>query len=423
MSPSVPTLQRPIEGRVASPPPPNAPAAPSPLLDVRCCDSRYLIDTIMKECHKADPSITDFIIHQDEPVRVTCARDTLRLDHAFPDADPGSLEIMQESVSKNAILSFVVYHLMGARTTEEVEKCRLQLQETLRTRNQYEAAMRLSWGAMVRVALFPYAKGRFALVGRVTDRTIRPIDSVGLPHQAVATIRGSPRGIVLITGPMNSGKTSTARSILNHRNWHHSGHIVTIEDPIETDLTPEKSIITAREVGVDVPTFQQGLRFALRQAADTLFVGELRDGDTIAAALSAAGSGLFVVATTHGDTCVSAIKRMAASMGDEAATVWSTLSSHLLCVVRQAMVPQANGRGWVVAADALLNRGSVPKSLATGDVSALEALTAGGSRGEEWVCMNDSLNKLVSSGSVRFDRARRASTHPSGITSPAPSPR
>jgi twitching motility protein PilT len=269
--------------------------------------------------------------------------------------------------------------------------------------------------------LFRQGKGRLALNVRLSRSMPPPLEQLGLPQQVLPVLRGAQRGLVLLTGPMSSGKTSTAQAMLHHRNTMRPGHIVTIEDPIETDLQPSKCLITTKEVGTDVPSFHAGLLDALRQACDVLFIGELRDADTIRTAITAAASGILVVATTHGDTCTGTLSKMMTLLGAEAAGYYKLLAQNLVCVIRQAMVPSTDGSSWHVVADALLPKpqaGQVAGLLEQGDIAKLEGQLAGATpqqRSEEWVSMNDQLSTLVKEGKVQLAVARQVSTLPKGL--------
>lgn len=370
----------------------------------------HAINIALHKAVEVDSSIKDFLIHQDEPIWVTCARGTIRLSEVIT----GCPEL-EGPMTKEAITYFCIVYLMGAKTQPQAIENRERLSETMRTQTSYSDSIRLNWGAKIRISLFRHGRGKWALVGRVSSTLVARLDALGLPHQAVAAIRSQHRGLVLITGPISAGKTATAQAILNHRNLSQSGHIMTIEDPVETSLIPEKCMITTKEVGIDVASFQEGMRDALRQAVDVLLIGELRDPETIKTALSAAGSGMMVIATVHGDSCFGAINRMMSLLGEEAPGYWKVLGSNLVAVVRQALVPTLNGDGWQMAADAMINTGSVSQLLGTADGKGLETLTNGTSKGNDWISMNDGLKTLIKAKRVSLESALRATTDVKGL--------
>lgn len=377
-----------------------------------------LLHTALEQAVLADPSIKDFMVHENEVIWVACARGKVKLSDILEgdgDAAKGGSSALLGPVSRAAIFYFVVVHLMGATTKEQAAANSEQLKATMEKHTSYSNSIRLNWGSKIRISLFRQGKGQLALVGRVTSLLLPALDRIGIPPQAVTAVRNGSRGLILITGPMSSGKTATAQAILNHRNHSSSGHIMTVEDPIETSLSSEKCLITPKEVGTDVTSFLEGLKDALRQAVDVLLIGEMRDAETIKTALSAAGSGMLVVATVHGDTCSGALNRMMSLLGDEAPGYWQVLSTSLITVIRQALVPTADGSGWQVVADALMNRGSTVQLLAAGDGSKLDAHASGATKGEDWVSMNDNLKRLVASKTITMEAAKRETTDVRGL--------
>lgn len=368
---------------------------------------QQLVHTALEESVKADPSIKDFLIHEGQPIWVACARGKLRLSEIITGAPE-----MTGPISKTAIFYFVVVHLMGAVNKDQAVKNNERLQKHMQDKTSYSDSIRLSWGSKVRISLFRHAKNQLGLVGRVTSLLLPPLDRIGIPHEAITAIRAMPRGLILITGPMSSGKTGTAQAILNYRNMTSTGHIMTIEDPIETSLTSDKCLITNKEVGLDVTSFYEGLQDALRQAVDVLLIGEMRDAPTIKTAISAAGSGMLVVATVHGDTCGGALTRMMSMLGDEAPGFWKVLSTSLICVVRQALIPTAEGGGWQVVADALINKGGVPALLASADSSKqLDTFASGPTKADsQWISMNDNIRRLVAAKTITAEAAKRETT-------------
>lgn len=385
-------------------------------------DEQRRINAMIRESFRLDPSIKDFLIHEDDVMRIVCARGTKKLRDLFIPKEDFIGALMDTPITMQAILCFVIVHLMRANTEEDIEVKRRELIDQLDKKGCYNGSTRLDWGTTVRVTLFRQGRGKLAIVGRVASLIVPLIDRIGLPHQAVTELKKTQRGLVLITGPMSAGKTRTAQTLLNHRNLQSGGHIITIEDPIETDLRSEKCLITTKEVGVDVATFADGLRDALRQAADVLFIGEMRDKETVKAAINASGSGLLVIATVHGDTCAMALTRMMSLLGDEADGYWGVLSKSLICVLRQALIPTSDEKSWVMVSDAVINRSDsqVSSLLTKGDLSALEKYTSGVTKKEgkfeDWISMNDSLRPLIISKKITLDSAKKASTFVQGLT-------
>jgi twitching motility protein PilT len=181
------------------------------------------------------------------------------------------------------------------------------------------------------------------------------LEKTGLP-QYVKTILEATRGIILITGPTGSGKTTTIASMLDHINATRSAHIITIEEPIEYQLQRKQSIISQKEVPTDTATFASGLREALRQKPDVLMVGEIRDFDTADTVLHAGESGHLVLATMHTNSAVSAITKLLGFFPAEQREQRAAgLSKSLLGVIFQSLLPSEQGDDVVLANEMVFN--------------------------------------------------------------------
>src|SRR4030043_301212 len=199
-----------------------------------------------------------------------------------------------------------------------------------------------------RVAIF-MQKGNVTLVLRLIPSKILTFDEIGLPKICAALCR-RPRGMFLVTGPTGSGKTTTLASMVNYINENFDRHIVTVEEPIEYYHMHKKSIINQREVGLDVPSFSEALRRVLRQDPDVILVGEMRDLETIEAAIRAAETGHLVFSTLHTTSASGTITRLIdvfpVSQQDQ---IRIQLSSNLIAVLSQELCPLAVGKGRVAA--------------------------------------------------------------------------
>ena len=202
--------------------------------------------------------------------------------------------------------------------------------------------------ARFRVAIFRQ-KGNISLVLRLIPTKIMTFEEIGLPKICAALCR-RPRGMFLVTGPTGSGKTTTLACMVNYINENFDRHIVTVEDPIEYYHSHKKSIINQREVGIDVPSFSEALRRVLRQDPDVILVGELRDLETIEAAIRAAETGHLVFSTVHTTSAAGTITRIIDVFPvDQQEQIRIQLSSNLIAVLSQALCPLAAGRGRVAA--------------------------------------------------------------------------
>src|SRR5437016_697184 len=202
--------------------------------------------------------------------------------------------------------------------------------------------------ARFRVAIFKQ-KGAASLVLRRIPNKILTCEQIGLPEMARQICR-RPRGIFLVTGPTGSGKTTSLATMIDYINENFDRHIITMEDPIEYYHNHKKSIVVQREIGVDVPSFSEALRRALRQDPDVMLVGEMRDLATISSAITAAETGHLVFGTLHTSGAASTINRIIdAFPTDQQAQVRVQLAGNLIAVLSQALCPRVDTDGMVAA--------------------------------------------------------------------------
>ena len=199
-----------------------------------------------------------------------------------------------------------------------------------------------------RVAIFRQ-RGQLSLVLRLIPNELLTFEQIGLP----ATIPGlcrRPQGLFLVTGPTGSGKTTTLASMINYINENFDRHIITVEHPIEYYHYHKKSIVNQREVGIDVPTFSEAVRRALRQDPDVILVGELRDLETMETAVRAAETGHLVFSTVHTTGCQGTITRIIDQFPvNQQEQMRVQLSTNLIAVLSQALCRKAGGKGRVAA--------------------------------------------------------------------------
>lgn len=206
--------------------------------------------------------------------------------------------------------------------------------------------------ARFRVSIFKQ-RGNISMVLRQIPNDKLTPEQLGLSDSVVEMVQ-RPRGLVLVTGPTGSGKSTTLASLINFLNETHDHHIITIEDPIEFYHEHKKSTINQREVGVDVPSFAEAIRRALRQDPDVILVGELRDLETIQAAISAAETGHVVFGTLHTNSAQGTVNRIIdAFPGNLQDQIRTQLSTSLIGVVAQTLLPRVGG-GRVAAYEVLV---------------------------------------------------------------------
>jgi twitching motility protein PilT len=208
-----------------------------------------------------------------------------------------------------------------------------------------------------------------AFVMRVLASNIPAIEEVGLPSEKIwQDITSLKRGLVLVTGVTGSGKSTTISSLINHINLYRKTRIITLEDPVEFLFKSENSMVSQRQIGQDVSSFSDGLRSALRENPDIIFVGEIRDTETASLALSAAETGHLVFSTLHTRDAKGALSRIVDMFpSEQTKSLCLQLSFSLSFVLSQKLVPRADGNGRVLAMEVLRNLPALGNLIRTGN--------------------------------------------------------
>ncbi len=240
---------------------------------------------------------------------------------------------------------------------------------------------------------------------RLIPFSIRRLDELGLPKQ-VGDFARLPRGMVLVTGPTGSGKSTTLAALLDIVNSEREVHIMTVEDPIEYLHQHKKAIVNQREVGTDTRSFAAALKHVLRQDPDVILVGEMRDLETIQTALTAAETGHLVFATLHTQDAPQTIDRMIdAFPPHQQQQVRAQLSTTLQGVVTQQLLQSADGRSRTVAAEVLVATSAVRNMIREAKVHQIYgAMQAGGRHGMQ--TMDSALAHLVAIGKISMEMAK-----------------
>jgi len=269
-------------------------------------------------------------------------------------------------------------------------------------------------GSRFRVNLL-YQLGQRAAVLRRIRNDIPDLETLGVPADLMREWCGRKSGLVLVCGPTGSGKSTTLAAAIEWMNSTLARHIVTIEDPIEYLFTGRSCLFTQREVGLDTPSFAEGLRRSLRQNPDVIFVGEIRDALTATTAIQASETGHLVLATLHSSSCADAVERLQLyfPMGERDA-VRKTLAGQLLGILCQRLLPGAQG-GLALAAEYFSNIGAVRKYIADGKLTELTDLMAR----SDPKTGRDSLSalaQLVRDGKITEETAASFSDNPQELT-------
>jgi twitching motility protein PilT len=257
-------------------------------------------------------------------------------------------------------------------------------------------------------------KGHYGMVLRQIPSKLMTLDAIGLPTQ-VRELLFRPRGLILVTGPTGSGKTTTLASMINIINQERDCHIITVEDPVEYYHEHQRSVVTQRELGVDVPNFSAALRGALRQDPDVILVGEMRDLETMSAAITAAETGHLVFATLHTTGAARTVDRIVdAFPTDQQEQVRIQLSSTLVAVISQVLLPRTDGDGRCAAFEVMIATDSIRALIREGKTFRITSdIQTGGRMG--MVTLDASLRALFDAGKISMEEAVRIADNPSAL--------
>lgn len=249
-----------------------------------------------------------------------------------------------------------------------------------------------------------HEKGNLAAALRLIPNEILTIEQLGLPS-IVNKFADYPRGLVLVTGPTGSGKSTTLAAIIHKINMERAAHIITIEDPIEFTHKSKKSVLVQREVHYDTYSFSAALRSSLREDPDVVLIGEMRDLETIAAAITIAETGHLVLATLHTNSASQSIDRMIDVFPPhQQPQIRAQLSNILMAICSQRLIP-AIGGGRIAAAELLIATPAVRNIIREGKSHQLEAVIQTGAEfGMQ--SMDKTLVNLVHNGTISYEEAR-----------------
>ncbi len=315
----------------------------------------------------------------------------------------GSLMPLDEfGMLKPAPLRAMIYEILTQRQKSELEEKR-----------ELDCSHPVVGMGRFRVNVF-FQRDSIGAVMRAIPNEIVPLAKLGMPP-VVADLATLTRGLVLVTGPTGSGKSTTLASLIDLINSTRSDHIITVEDPIEFMHRHKMSVVNQREVGTDTLGFGTALKHALRQDPDVILVGEMRDLETIATAITAAETGHLVFATLHTQDAPKSVERMIDVFpSHQQQQVRVQLASSLQAVVAQQLLSRRNGRGRIAAVEAMVVTPAIRNMIREGKVHQIaSALQAGGKYGMQ--TMDQALAMLVRSGDVAYRTAAERSHDPEGF--------
>jgi twitching motility protein PilU len=304
-----------------------------------------------------------------------------------------AVPISQERLAQQGIISLLAERLSDAQFRD------------LETTRELNIALPVTGVGSFRLSAF-MQRGSISAVIRFIPHEIPKLDTLSLP-EVLKDLILERRGLILVVGSAGSGKSTTIASMIDHRNELATGHVLTFEDPIEFLFRNKKAIINQREIGTDAQTLHAALRNAMRQAPDVIFIGEIRDRETMTAAISYAMSGHLVVATLHATNAAHTLNRVISFYPPETRqALFQDLSVALKAILSQRLVRARKG-GRVPAVEVLINNRHIADLIERGDVQAIkEALEQ--SLAPESSSYEQSLYALLQSGLVTRDDALAA---------------
>jgi twitching motility protein PilT len=242
-------------------------------------------------------------------------------------------------------------------------------------------------------------RGRYSAVLRLIPSRLLSFEEIGFPAAVVELLR-RPRGLLLVTGPTGSGKTTTLAAMVDWINTNQDRHIVTIEDPIEYYHPHKRGLVTQREVGDDVPSFPEAMRRVLRQDPDVILLGEMRDLETISAAITAAETGHLVFGTLHTTGSARTVDRIIdAFPAHQQEQIRAQLSVSILAVVSQVLLPKKGGKGRIAAFEVMIMNPAIGNLIRKGETHKIQS-TIQTSRRLGMITLDDHLLELVAKGAV-----------------------
>ena len=312
----------------------------------------------------------------------------------------GRITFLPGNVPAAGALQEVLHGIVGDRRMEE-----------WRETGSTDVALQLD--GLGRFRLNAYRQiGEPALVLRRVAETPPKLEALCLPTGMLQKLAKRKRGIILVTGVAGSGKSTTLAAMIQYMNESSERHIITLEDPVELLFREDRCVISQREVGTDVPTFSSGLRHCLRQSPDVILIGEMRDAETVQAALDATETGHLVMSTLHTVNAAQTVDRIVSFFPQEQhEQIRARLADNVAAVLSQRLIPRSSGSGMVPALELMTSTPRIMELLAEGRTPEISREIESG-EGGGLISFNKSLRQLVEAGLIELEVALSASDKP-----------
>ena len=314
----------------------------------------------------------------------------------------GATAPINQQVMDPAIVKTMAYEMMNPEQIRRFEETK-----------EMNLSFSVQSAGNFRVNLF-WQRGSISIVVRYIQSVIPQLGELGLPP-VLAELIMEKRGLVLVVGSTGSGKSTTIAAMLDHRNANRTGHILTVEDPIEYLFKHKKSIVNQREIGMDTLAWENALKNAMRQAPDCILIGEIRDRETMAAALAYAQTGHLCLATLHANNSYHALNRIINFYAlENRSALYLDLSASLKCIISQRLVSKPDGKR-VPTVEILLNTRHISELIERGELNAIkeamEQSLAPGSRTFE-----QDLFRLYKENVITLDEALANADSPTNLS-------
>lgn len=345
--------------------------------------------------------------------------DSIKIQQLFKvmvDNGASDLHLVVNSAPAMRVNGEVVRVKVGTLTADDSKRLVYQILNQ-EQRNELEKNLELDFSfgikglARFRANVF-YAKNGLSAVFRQIPTEIPDFKALGMPN-VLLSMTDVSNGMILVTGPTGSGKSTTLAALIDRLNQLEAGHIITLEDPIEFVHSHKNCIVNQREVGTDTLTFKKGLKSLLRQDPDIVLVGELRDVETIEAALSIAETGHLVFGTLHTNSCVQTINRIVNVFpADQHEQIRTLLSFVLQGIVAQQLIPKSFGKGRCCAQEILIPNPAIRNLIREDKIHQIYSQMQIGQDKTGMTTMNQSLMKYVSAGQIDDETAMSYASNP-----------